>query len=75
MECKAPTAKGISMKMHIYTDLCTGHGVCEVIRPDIFEVGDDGIVHLLTEDFTEADRRDLEDAVCQCPTQALRLEG
>ncbi len=58
------------MKMHIDTDLCIGHGACEAIWPDIFEVGDDGIVLLLT----EADRQDLEDAVCHCPTQALRLE-
>ncbi len=62
------------MKMHIDADLCTGQSVCEGIRPDIFEVGDDGIVHLVTEELTEADREDLEDAVYQCPTQALRLE-
>lgn len=63
------------MKMHIDESVCTGHGVCEGIRPDIFEVGDDGIVQLLTEEFTEDDRQDLEDCVDQCPTQALRLEG
>jgi ferredoxin len=55
-------------------EMCTGHGVCEGIRPDIFEVGDDGQAHLLTEDFTDADREDLEYAVEQCPTQALRLQ-
>lgn len=54
-------------------EACTGHGVCESIRDDIFEVGDDGQVHLLKEDFTEADREDLEYAVAQCPTQALKL--
>jgi ferredoxin len=32
-------------------------------------------VHLLTAAFTEADRPDLEDAVYDCPTQALELEG
>lgn len=53
---------------------CTGHGVCEGIRPDLFEVGDDGYAHLLNEEFTEADRADLEYAVEQCPTQALKLE-
>lgn len=67
------------MKVQIDADLCTGQSVCEGIRPDIFEVGDDGIVHLVTEEFTEefteADREDLVDAVYQCPTQALRLEG
>lgn len=61
--------------MIIDTNVCTGHGVCEGIRPDLFEVGDDGIVHLLSEEFTEEDRQDLEDAVVQCPTQALTLEG
>ncbi len=63
------------MKMHIDTVRCTGQGVCEAIRPDIFRVGDDGVAHLLTEQFTGADRRDLEDAVYQCPEQALALEG
>ncbi|OOO01850.1 MAG: hypothetical protein USCGTAYLOR_01928 [Chromatiales bacterium USCg_Taylor] len=41
MDSKAPTTKEISLKMHIDTDVWTGHGVCEDIRPDIFEVGDD----------------------------------
>jgi ferredoxin len=63
------------VKVRIDTDACTGLGVCVGIRPDIFEVGDDRIVHLLTCGFSEADRRDLEDAVYECPTQALELEG
>ena len=62
------------MRMHIDAVACTGHGVCAGIRPDLFELADD-TVHLVTEDLTEADRQDLEDAVYQCPTQALRLEG
>ncbi|MDQ3780884.1 MAG: ferredoxin [Chloroflexota bacterium] len=47
------------MKIQIDRDLCIGHGACEAIRPDIFEVGDDAIVRLFTEDFTEADLHDL----------------
>ena len=62
------------MKISIDTTVCTGHGVCEGIRADIFEVGDDGMAHLLVTEFTENDRDDLEFAVDQCPTQALRLE-
>jgi ferredoxin len=62
------------MRMHVDMDACTGHGVCTGIRPDIFELADYK-VHLITEDFTEADRPDLEDAVNQCPAQALRIEG
>ncbi len=63
------------MKITVDTDRCTGHGVCESLLPEVFEVGDEGIVHLLTTDLTEAQRPDLESAVAECPTQALRLEG
>jgi ferredoxin len=64
-----------AMKIHVDTDKCTGHGVCESINPEVFEVGEDGIVHLLTEDLIENLRDDLESAVAECPTQALSLEG
>jgi ferredoxin len=64
-----------AMRIHVDTDKCTGHGVCESINPEVFEVGDDGIVHVLTEILTEDLREDLETAVAECPTQALRLEG
>jgi ferredoxin len=63
------------MKITVDADRCTGHGVCESIAPAIFEVGDDGMVHLLTDDLAEDDRADLESAVAECPTQALSLEG
>lgn len=63
------------MKISIDNDVCTGHGICEGIREDLFEVGDDGLARLRTTEFTEDDREDLTDAVDQCPTQALRLEG
>lgn len=38
------------MKMHIDQDGCDAYAVCEGIRPDMFEVGDDGVVYLLTAD-------------------------
>ncbi len=60
-------------RVHIDSDVCAGHRVCEGIRPDIFQVGEDGVAHVITGELTEADRRDLEDAEYQCPTQALRL--
>ncbi|MET8425096.1 ferredoxin [Nocardia sp. NPDC004860] len=52
---------------------CTGHGVCEGIRPDLFEVGSDGQVRRLTDAITEADIEDVEYAVGQCPARALAL--
>jgi ferredoxin len=55
-------------------DACTGFGVCEGIRPDIFEVNDQGFAEATVEGLTDADREDIEYAISQCPTQAIRLE-
>jgi ferredoxin len=63
------------MRIVVDTDRCTGHGICESLAPDVFEVGDDGMVHLLV-DVPPAERRDtFESAVAECPTQALQLQG
>lgn len=61
--------------MHIDTQICVGYGVCVGLRPDVFGLDDEDKAHLLTEYLTAVDRRDLEDAVRECPVQALRLEG
>jgi ferredoxin len=63
------------MRINVDTDRCTGHGVCESIADDIFEVGDEGLVHLLVEDFPSARQGDVEEAVAECPAQALSIEG
>jgi len=32
------------MRVEVDLDKCTGHGICESIADDVFEVQDDGIV-------------------------------
>ena len=49
---------------------CVGSGTCELLAPDVFEVGDDGVVAVLR---PEVDDDIAHDAVQQCPTQALSL--
>jgi ferredoxin len=63
------------MKIIVDTDRCTGHGICESLAPDVFEVGDDGFVHLLLDDVSDDRRTTLESAVAECPTQSLSIEG
>jgi ferredoxin len=52
---------------------CVGSGSCEALSPDLFEVGDDGIVGILRPLDGAADRALAEDAVRACPTGALSL--
>jgi ferredoxin len=53
---------------------CLGTGGCEAVAPEVFEVGDDGVVRVLVEDV-DADDEAVRDAVDTCPTLALSLEG
>jgi ferredoxin len=53
---------------------CATTGMCEAVAPDLFAVGDDGILVVLDAQPPEASRSLVERAVAACPTGALTLE-
>ncbi len=61
------------MRVEVDLDKCTGHGVCESVADDVFEVQDDGIVLIRGNSRPESDRERMRQAVAQCPSTALRL--
>ncbi len=61
------------MKVEVDLDKCTGHGICESIAEDVFEVQDDGSVLIHDAERPETDRGRMRQAVTQCPAAALRL--
>jgi ferredoxin len=61
------------MRVEVDLDKCTGHGICESIADDVFEVADDGIVVIHENERPETDRDRMAQAVTQCPVAALRL--
>jgi ferredoxin len=61
------------MRVEVDLTKCTGHGICESIATDVFEVQDDGTVHIRENERPESDRDRMTEAVTQCPTAALRL--
>jgi ferredoxin len=61
------------MRVEVDLEKCTGHGICESIADDVFEVSDDGIVLIDDPDRPESDRERMQQAVTQCPAAALRL--
>ena len=60
-------------RIDVDRERCVGSGTCEMLAPDLFEVGDDGIVAVLRPELDGADLDPAEDAVQACPTQALSL--
>ncbi|BDX33103.1 ferredoxin [Mycobacterium antarcticum] len=61
--------------MRVEVDLarCTGHGICESIAEDVFEVQDDGSVLIHDATRPDGDEVRMRQAVTQCPAAALRL--
>ena len=61
------------MKIDVDLDLCQGHGVCQSEAPTVFRVSDDNVVEILDPNPPEDLRKNVEEAVKNCPTQALTL--
>ncbi len=59
--------------MRIAVDLsrCVGHGICETIAEDVFEVQDEGYVEITEPERPESDRERMAKAVAECPAGAL----
>lgn len=62
------------MKVHIDREICTGHGRCYVLAPEVFESDDDGYGMVIVEEVPAG----LEDAarrgVANCPESAISIE-
>ena len=54
---------------------CEGHGMCEAMAHDYFELDDDGVVQVIDSHPPEEDREMVRSAVHSCPVAALRLGG
>lgn len=61
------------MRIEVDMGKCTGHGICETIAEDVFEVDDDGSVRIHGAHRPDADRARMQQAVTQCPAAALAL--
>lgn len=61
------------MRVEVELAKCTGHGICESIAEDVFDVQDDGSVVIHDAERPDSDRGRMTRAVTQCPAAALRL--
>ena len=62
------------MKVIVDRDLCQGHGVCESEASAVFSVSKQGVLTVVDESPPESMRHQVEAAVGNCPTGALRIE-
>jgi len=70
----APATTSVSKLMVLLDkDLCQGHGVCVGEAPEVFCLGADGKVALVSEHVGDEHRAIVEAAAKYCPTRAIRL--
>lgn len=58
------------MKPEIDDELCTGCGICETICPEVFEVGEDGLAHVIN---NHCDDDCCIEAADNCPEEAIEI--
>lgn len=62
------------MKPIVDSELCIGCGNCEDTCPDVFELKDDGLAHVITENPGVELFGCVRDAADSCPTDAITIE-
>lgn len=64
------------MMVRVRADLtkCEGYANCIIAAPDVFSIDDDNVVKVLDANPPEGERPFVEEAVRNCPTQALSVE-
>jgi ferredoxin len=62
------------MRVIVDPDICLGCGICEGIAPDVFQLGADAIATVLLNPVPESYRAEVQDAVEQCPEEAIIIE-
>lgn len=63
------------MKIVVDFDKCASNARCMKACPQVFEVREDGFLYILQEEPDEALRSSVEQAMRDCPTGAISLEG
>jgi ferredoxin len=64
----------MAWKVVVDFDLCESNAICMGIIPEVFEVRDDNYLYLLQENPPDESRDKVEQAVRQCPKQAISIE-
>ena len=62
------------MKVVVDMNVCNLHGLCMETVPEVFKIGDNGVLHVLNESPPESLRAKVEKAARECPTGAISIE-
>lgn len=61
------------MKVQVDRVRCEGHGVCEEIAPDVYQLDDEGELVILVDPIPDASQSKAESGARLCPVAALTV--
>lgn len=61
------------MRPEIDESLCIGDGICVDICPEVFEMRDDNLAHVINENPGPALHEQIKEAADACPTSAINI--
>jgi ferredoxin len=64
----------MTRKIVVDFGLCEANGVCMGIIPEVFDLDDEDYLHVLQEVVTPDNEEQVQEAVRQCPRQAITIE-
>jgi ferredoxin len=66
----------LSFRVVLDLDTCQGYANCVMVAPEVFDIDEQtGVAILLQERPDDSQLAAVEDAVRQCPTEALSIES
>ena len=63
------------MKVKVNQDACIGCGACAAICEDVFEINDEGLSQVKTNEIYKDIEQEVRDAIDSCPTGAIEEDG
>jgi ferredoxin len=66
----------LSFRVVLDLDTCQGYANCVMVAPEVFDINEEtGVAVLLQEHPDDSQLAAVEEAVRQCPTEALSIES
>src|SRR5262245_44396592 len=62
------------MRVRVDPDLCEGYAMCVSLLPEVFEMGEDVPVTVVADPVDPGLLKKLQEAVANCPRNALRIQ-
>lgn len=61
----------MTIEVKVDFDRCDANGTCAALMPDVFRIGDDGLLEQLVAVVDASREDDLEEAILCCPVGAI----